>query len=432
MTSKSLLNGWQGLLYILCLTLSLPLAAEERTSDPDGCLSCHVLPGLEFVDKDGVLRVATIIKEHYYSSLHGSIPCKDCHRKITDYPHKVENGYVDCSSSCHLNEPSNGERFSHKPIVEEFEKSAHGEAWTKEFAGGNRLEEESEILYPSCRRCHRNTLYIPEEQNKLFMESFAHIDTECGACHEGDVWRNQFGGHILRRLIGSRWKKNGSNQYCIDCHADHSKMEKVEVEDFETKEKSKVDFRWVRAVDSYQRSLHSRLLVTGVEEGASCMDCHAPSKHSAFRHLILADEDPKSSTHPDILNETCGQSSCHEFSKNKLNSGFVNTDQHDLDLVGYPQWMSFFDFDRLESYWQRSLYVIIPLLVGFFLGGVYWVFFQRKNKAQDPIIGNDHFERVIIGRKKRKTKPRAKPVKKVQAKEPDEIPSDIEASDDKE
>jgi len=80
--------------------------AAERHSDPDGCLSCHGLPGLEFVDKEGVRRVATILQSDYYRSLHGSVPCKDCHRQIERYPHKPEEGLVDCAESCHVEEPS--------------------------------------------------------------------------------------------------------------------------------------------------------------------------------------------------------------------------------------------------------------------------------------------------------------------------------------
>ena len=50
---------------LLSLAMTSEVMAEERHSDPDGCLSCHTLEGLERVDNDGVVRTATIDKSHY-------------------------------------------------------------------------------------------------------------------------------------------------------------------------------------------------------------------------------------------------------------------------------------------------------------------------------------------------------------------------------
>lgn len=393
------------------MAFSFSSIAKERQSDPDGCFSCHALEGLQFIDEDGVLRVSSINKSHYYSSLHGSVPCKDCHRKIRDYPHDVKNGYVDCSKSCHVNEPSDGEAFTHSDVVKEFEKSAHGDGWTKDFAGGNRLQEETEEQDPSCRFCHRNTLYIPESELDTFMDAFAHTDTECGTCHEGEVWLNQFGGHILRRLVGSRWKKNSTNQMCNDCHADHQRMAKVEIEDPKTGEKHKADYRWIHASDSYARTLHDRILVTGVENGAACLDCHAPPS-SGFGHAIKADEDKESTTHPENLNKTCGQSGCHEFAKNKLNRGFVHTDMHDLDMVRLNGLQAFFHSENLDSNWFRSQLVLSSVVLIFIFGSIYWLIIGRTKKVKGVLVGDKHFEQIILGRKPKKKAKKAPPKEK--------------------
>ncbi len=396
------------LFIFFLLSSSAVLNANERHSDPDGCFSCHALEGLQFIDEDGVLRVSSIVKSHYYSSLHGSVPCKDCHRKITNYPHEVENGYVDCSESCHVNEPSEGEAYTHKPIVEEFEKSAHGKGITKDFAGGNRLKEDldEENINPSCRRCHSNTLYIAESQMDKFKEEFMHTDTECGTCHQGDVWRDQFGGHVLRRLVGSRWKKNDNNDMCLDCHGDTERMAKVKLEDPDSKEKHPVNYRWIHASESYTRSLHSRLLVTGVEGGASCIDCHAPTKMGEFRHDIRRDEDELSATHPDNLAKTCAQSSCHEFAVHSINAGFVNTDLHDIDQVKIRDWASLIDSDRLQSNWQRGFYLLGIFSIIFIGGCIFWLFKGINDKKQNAVIGDESFERIIIGRKGKKSSKR--------------------------
>ena len=399
---------------LLLLVVSCGVLAAERHSDPDGCLSCHMLDGLERVDNDGVVRISTIDKSHYYSSLHGSVPCKDCHRKIQDYPHKVENGYVDCSESCHVNEPSTGEAYTHKPIMEELKKSVHGgkTALYKEFAGGNRLQEDLEYAHPSCRRCHSNTLYIDASKIEQFKEAFAHTDTECGNCHQGDVWRNQFGGHILRRFLGKRWKKEAGNDLCNTCHADPERMAKVELEDNDTHEKTKVDFRWIHASDSYAKSLHNRLMVTDIDNGASCLDCHAP-EGMGWRHLILRDEDKQASTHPDTLGKTCGQAGCHEFTaKSSLNEGFTLTDVHNVDMVRPSKLAQLFDPERTESAWFLGSWLLIPLSLIAIMGSALWLIVGKRKKKIDAIILGEHFERVMIGRKGKKSagarKPRAK------------------------
>ena len=155
-------------LFFALLVISWPLGALERHSDPDGCFSCHGLPGLEYIDEEGTRRTASILRKDYYASLHGSVPCRDCHRKIQDYPHDPKDGYVDCGQSCHVKEPSKGKAFSHRNVVEEFEQSAHGKGlhagWTKDLHGGNRLKEVEEQQNPSCRRCHFNEPYIKPER----------------------------------------------------------------------------------------------------------------------------------------------------------------------------------------------------------------------------------------------------------------------------
>lgn len=402
----------QGVCAVIFLLLTCGVWAEERHSDPDGCLSCHVLPGLERVDNDGVLRSFSIDRSHYYSSLHGSVPCKDCHRKIQDYPHTVENGYVDCSESCHVKEPSKGEAFTHKAVMKELEKSVHGTGWYKDLAGGNRLKEEQEEANPSCRRCHSNTLYIDESQIELFKEAFAHTDTECGNCHQGDVWRNQFGGHILRRFLGKRWKKEAGNDLCNTCHANHALMAKVEIKDNDTGKKEKVDFRWIHASDSYAKSLHNRLMVKDIDNGASCLDCHAP-EGMGWRHEILRDENKQASTHPDTLGKTCGQSGCHEFTiKSSWNTGFVMTDMHDVDMVRPNQLMQLFDLARTESAWFVGGWLLIPFSLVAMIGSGLWLLVGKRKKKIESLVGGNYFERVMIGRKGKKSagarKPRAK------------------------
>ena len=397
------------------------LNAAERRPDPDGCFSCHNLKGLDYVGKEGVLRSASIDSDHYYSSLHGSVPCKDCHRKIRDYPHKVKNGEVDCAESCHVEEPSEGEPYTHKEVAKEFEKSVHGEGWSKGLTGGNRLKEANKEANPSCRKCHINELYIGEQELPKFKEAFDHLDVECGKCHQGELWMGQFGGHILRRFIGARWDKEDHNRMCSDCHADRKRMAKVEIEDKKTKEKEPVGPRFILASDSYDMTLHGRLLESGVEEGASCIDCHAPK---GFRHGILRDDEVKASTHPENMAKTCAQSECHGFATHPLNSGFVKTDLHDIDMIHAVNEVVPLNRARLESSWTKALIALLPIALIFGAGSLWWRLFGKKRKGITyAVLGGDSFQEKMIGLKakpKVKHKKGKKPVPKGPAQQREE------------
>jgi len=385
------------LLLALLLLSGFNAGAAPRYSDPDGCLSCHAYEGLNYIDEQGVLRSATIQASHYASSLHGSVPCKDCHRKTVDYPHKVENTEVDCSESCHVEEPSEGVKYSHDVIHEEMDKSVHAGGWFKGLTGGNRVEEVETEQDPSCRRCHSNTLYIAETQLENFKQAFDHAETECGNCHQGKAWMGQFGGHILRRLIGRRWNNQENNQMCIDCHGDAEKMHDVEQEDPETLEKHPPSERFIHSADSYAKTLHGRLIVDDSAYGASCIDCHAPE---GWKHEIRSYLDPESASHPDKLPETCGQSSCHGYAKKPGNKGFTMTDMHAVSLVGLTKVENPLQIaDLRESTWFWSSWpLLLAGLVFAISSAVWWIRFRNARKII-PIVGGDRFERVMIGRK---------------------------------
>ena len=402
------------LLLALSLFSGFSAIANPRYSDPDGCLSCHAYEGLNYIDEKGVMRSATISRSHYASSLHGSIPCKDCHREVIDYPHKVENTEVDCSESCHIEESSEGIKYTHNPIHEEMDTSVHAGGWYKGLTGGNRLEEIETEQDPSCRRCHSNTLYIATTQLEKFKTDFDHAETECGNCHQGQAWMGQFGGHILRRLVGRRWNNQENNQMCIACHADNKKMRDVEQEDPDTKEKHPPSERFVHSADSYAKTLHGRLIADGSDYGASCIDCHAPE---GWKHEIGSFLDTESASHPDNLPETCGQSNCHGYAKKPGNEGFTMTDMHAVSLVGLAKVDKPLQLDALlESNWFLSSWPLMTIGIIFIFGSLIWWLFYRHAKKIIAIVGGDRFERVMIGRKPKAA--RKKAAAKTRVREP--------------
>lgn len=388
------------LFSVLLLVSSAQVLSGVRNMDPDGCLVCHEIEGLEYLGENSVLREASINSSHYYQSLHGSVPCTDCHRKIEYYPHKPENGDVDCGGFCHLNEPSKGENFTHQPIVDEFEKSSHGEGAFKGLSGSNRWQEDKESHLPSCRSCHDNAAYIEPGRIEQFNDAFEHTDTECGNCHAGEAWRDQFGGHLMRRLLGSRWAKNDANVMCIRCHEDQNKMAHVEFVDNETGKKEPASYRWKHVSESYDKSLHARLLKVGMDEGASCLDCHAP-KGKGWRHGVAAKELPESSTHASQIAETCGQSGCHQYAKNAANSGFVSSDQHDIDHLEIE---SFSFLTRLKSSWVYGGAILATFSLLLLAGQLVCLILVWSQSDSEPLLGSQQFRVTMMGLKKRVAK----------------------------
>lgn len=393
------------LLFVSMTMVWSSTLAEKRRPDPDGCFSCHGLPDLKYIDKQGQLRSASILVSDYYGSLHGSVPCKDCHRKISEYPHEEKDGLVDCGESCHVKEPSDGKGFTHKKIVSEFEKSAHGKGWTKKFAAGNRLEEDHDSSLPSCRRCHANVPYIADSQWEAFKEGFAHNDKECGTCHEGDVWRDQFSGHILRRYIGNKINKKDNNAICVDCHGNLEKMSKVEQEDYLTKEKHPVSQSFIHSVETYNKTLHGRLTNDNSPYGPGCIDCHGPE---GLHHGILNDDNPLSSTHKNHLSETCGQSGCHAgYAKNPLNEGFLTTKMHSISTIGLSFKHLGVFFQTLTG-WHITALILTPLALIFLLGSIVWSWKGDASKlpknTNHSLVGAQKFQVIMIGSKPKASK----------------------------
>ena len=397
------------LLVIFFLLFMFKVSADQLT-DPDGCLACHGLNNLEFIDENQLYRSSSIDVDHYSASIHGNVPCTDCHRKIKQYPHEVENGAVDCSSSCHIEEPSKGEAYTHKPIADEYRKSVHSEGKNKDFTAGNRIADDSNQKSPSCRRCHSNTAYIPASKMDDFKEIFKHGDEACGNCHQGKVWKGRISGHILRRLLGKRLTKKDEIKLCSSCHADLEAMQKVERKNHEqdqgndnNKQKTETTPHFVLASKSYDMTLHARLIASDRDAGASCNECHAPE---GWHHDIRSEFDPESSTHKANLEKTCGTGNCHAFvKKSKLNRGFLQTDLHDLDLAISNEYNPL-DKSRLESNWVRALLVLAVPIILLLVIKLLWSFFVIERKNTIPFIGGQRFERLFLKRYPRKKKPK--------------------------
>ena len=78
-------------------------AAAGEKPDNETCLGCHGSEELKMRGADGKMRPLHVVPDKFGKSVHGKRLCVECHRDITDIPHKagVEHrvGCVQCHES---------------------------------------------------------------------------------------------------------------------------------------------------------------------------------------------------------------------------------------------------------------------------------------------------------------------------------------------
>lgn len=143
---------------IAVILLSVPflygICTVVSAQDEMNCLLCHKYRGLSRIEEDGTFRVFYINEELFKSSPHSRNQCKDCHKDVDRIPHE-EAKKVDCTQECHMLEPSEKKKFSHRVIDETLNKSVHGR-----YDQDGILKPHQED-YPGCKDCHDEPLYRP-------------------------------------------------------------------------------------------------------------------------------------------------------------------------------------------------------------------------------------------------------------------------------
>jgi hypothetical protein len=99
--------------------------AAVAAADKLDCLFCHKYRGLSRIDEQGKFRLFYVNNELFESGPHRRIACNDCHRDIDKIPHNPAKA-VDCTQTCHIEEPSGRVKFSHETIADTLAKSVHG------------------------------------------------------------------------------------------------------------------------------------------------------------------------------------------------------------------------------------------------------------------------------------------------------------------
>jgi len=185
------------------------------SDDTQRCFKCHGMANFAFRDSMTLeVHNFSVNSDIFKASVHGKVPCQQCHIEIKEYPHTFERSRpkVSCGNECHAID-STGKAYTHSLVVTEFQHSVHRKALTGENPDS-----------PTCLTCH-----------------------------------GQGNPHAVGRVKKTITIKEKMS-LCVSCHENATLMVK-----------SKVD---PEAVSSYKRSFHYKAIRFGQNNTAVCQDCH--------------------------------------------------------------------------------------------------------------------------------------------------------------
>lgn len=278
------------ILFVLCSDLPVEAA------DMENCLMCHKYRFIGRIDETGKRHNYNVDENAFGKSVHKNISCRDCHTDIKKFPHDPVTRNVNCATICHIKPPFSQEKFSHEKIIEIYNQSIHGISASD--------SERLKIAKPYCKYCHLNPLYTRISEERV---DYHETLRRCFNCHQ-ESGVTQAYNHMTHRLR----KKTSRTpqeivQLCAKCHQDVNLMKELNASE-----------KAITAVESYNRSIHGKLVRLGSQKAADCISCHS----SNMLHDIYKHDNNKSTINKKNIKKTCNQ--CHE----NTNSWFVKIAVH--------------------------------------------------------------------------------------------------------
>ncbi|MDD3618132.1 MAG: hypothetical protein RBR09_01685 [Desulfobulbaceae bacterium] len=271
-------------------------------ADEEGCLICHKYSGLARIDqKTSKVRLFYIPGEKYKGSVHGKVLCRNCHLNLDVIPH-IDAKRVDCSTKCHLKEPSTEVDFSHANLFDEVNKSIHGKGTEEE-------EKKYPQDMPGCTDCHINTVYQPVQGMDQMPGISRDALRRCIGCHTKEEWANRYYQHFTHRLHRSRTALETVN-LCLNCHQDEQMMAR----------------HGLPATSNYRDTYHWKGVLYGDANAPDCISCHAPVGYSV--HSLATMQSNDSPVHAQNLQQTCanemGTQKCHPSATERFARGKIH------------------------------------------------------------------------------------------------------------
>ncbi len=333
--------------------------------DIQNCLLCHRYPGMGRFDDKGVKRIFYINDLKFANSVHGKLRCTNCHVGLDRIPHTDINK-VDCTTKCHIKEPSTEREFSHENMAQKYEPSVHGSN------GQNRVKPHPEDL-PTCKYCHQNQIRGPVGGWGGVSEAMANETlSRCIGCHTKDQWAQNFYLHFTHRLRRIRSPEE-IVALCTSCHEDREKMSRHGLDNIET----------------FKDTFHWHLVKFKVKNAPDCISCHVPLGYTT--HDIRPKKDPNSSINEMNRVNTCsnqgGIQACHprateDFARGRVHAygakarlatgGHVNAFKDNGESLLMERAQKEFS-EQEKWHFKILLYIrlfykmLIPLVIGFML-----------------------------------------------------------------
>ncbi len=275
------------------------------------CEICHAKPDFKKVLENNQIQSLYVPPDSIAHSVHRLRECTDCHRDVTEIPHKKDLQRVDCTQ-CHYIGNLVGAPETEK--YEQYRESVHGQA---ALAGNSKA--------PLCADCHgAHNVQVPHsEESPLNHRNVAY---SCGRCHVVAFadYRESIHGKLM--IAG-----NPNTPTCTNCHGEHtiaspsqpsSSVFPANIPDTCGKchaaERIANQYGLSLApVPTYTESFHGIATAFGSKTAANCASCHG-------YHHILPPDDPQSTVYSANLPKTCGK--CHPEANANWARGKIHVD----------------------------------------------------------------------------------------------------------
>ncbi len=353
------------LYFFLSLWLTLTSAAQELPPSPTDriipraeitdldCLDCHGIKGYSIpmgAHGETAQRQLDINAEALRDSVHGKLPCLDCHADIEQLPHQKDGlQAVDCVE-CHVSLGAGAAPprktwlgFDEMKIVIQ----------TKRYSQSIHADPNKDNN-ANCAACHTAHYVYPPENPQSSVHRLNSPEM-CGTCHIKELadYRTSIHGAALK----TPWK--GDSATCSDCHSSHqiSAKEGVDAHRVVTEQCSACH---VRETQSYMATTHGQLAWLGNTEVARCTHCHEA-------HTTHKIDDPAAKISPDNILTTCRE--CHKNAQ----SEFTHFRAH-ADIGDYQR--------NPELWWLGKIMVgiVIAVLIFFYTHSVLWFIRELKSR----------------------------------------------------
>jgi len=347
--------------------------AEKVVGNPDNdlCLGCHGTEGFQMPGPDGKMRDLHIIKDKFGNSVHGERLCTDCHKDITEIPHRTgvtrKVSCVICHEALWAKAQKEGKTKAPEyarlgvvvQMINRYMNSIH--------ARPNR--DDQSRTNATCYNCH-NPHYVYPPGTPEYDARHLNIPNICGKCHVKE--RAQYATSIHGKLVLE--DKISAAPVCSSCHSPHD-IESPTVNATKLAITQNCGNCHQEQLKTYRETYHGQVEKLGYAYTAKCFNCHGS-------HAIQPVDSPKSMVYPSNRLHTCQQ--CHK----QATPGFVTFEPH-----GTPS-----DFSRYPYIWIASKFMLM-LLLGTF--AFFWthtaLWFYREYKDRQarktrPYVRTDELE----------------------------------------